>query len=225
VSEQTRGQASLAVPAGSEARVQAHHLPDGGAGPAQLAMGDTRTPLTALGPGSGEARATLDADGFLAVTDGFGREIARWFVDVVPDAAPAVRFTGEPRATHRSVLKIDLEATDDYGVAELVLLLSPAGRDGEVERLPLLKPGNQPPRLATGTYQDLTPHPLAGLPVKLRLEAVDAIGQKGLSEPLEIVLPARAFRHPLARAVIEERRKLAGSPCRSRCARRRRAWP
>ena len=36
-------------------------------------------------------------------------------------------FVGEPRATHRSVLKIDLEAGDDYGVAELALLLSPSG--------------------------------------------------------------------------------------------------
>jgi uncharacterized protein (TIGR02302 family) len=212
VSEQTRGQASLTVPAGSEARVQAHHLPDTGDAPAELALGEARTALTALGPGSGEAKVTLAADSFLAVTDGAGREIARWFVDVVPDEPPTARFTREPRATHRSVLKIDLEALDDHGVAELALLLAPVGREGEVERLPLLKPGNQPPKVATGTYQDLTAHPLAGLPVRLQLEAADAIGQKGRSEPLEIVLPAREFRHPLARAVIEERRKLAGTP-------------
>ena len=84
-------------------------------------------------------------------------------------------------------------------MAELALLLAPAGREAEVERLPLLKPANQPPKLATGSYQDLTAHPLAGLPVQLRLEAVDAIGQRGQSGPLEIVLPAREFRHPLAR--------------------------
>ena len=97
-------------------------------------------------------------------------------------------------------------------MAELALLLAPAGREAEVERLPLLKPANQPPKLASGSYQDLTAHPLAGLPVQLRLEAVDAIGQRGQSGPLEIVLPAREFRHPLARAIIEERRKLVASP-------------
>ena len=43
-------------------------------------------------------------------------------------------FVGEPRATHRSVLKIDLEATDDYGVAEIALLLAPPGREAETER-------------------------------------------------------------------------------------------
>ena len=93
------------------------------------------------------------------------------------------RFAGEPHATHRSVLRIDLEAQDDYGVAEVALLLAPAGRETEVERLTLLKPGTQPPKLQTGTYQDLTAHPLAGLPVVLRLEAVDAIGQHGQSAP------------------------------------------
>ena len=210
VSEQTRGVASLAIPSGSEARVQAHHLPEGAT--AELVFGDRTVPFTALGPGSGEAKLTLDTDALLSVADGAGREIARWQVDAIPDAVPIVSFVGEPRATHRSVLRIDLEAQDDYGVAELALLLAPVGRGAELERLPLLKPGNQPAKLATGTYQDLTAHPFAGLPVILQLEAVDAIGQRGQSGPLEIVLPAREFRHPLARAIIEERRKLAGSP-------------
>ena len=55
----------------------------------------------------------------------------------MPDAVPTVSFVGEPHATHRSVLRIDLEAADDYGVAELALLLAPAGRETEVERLTL----------------------------------------------------------------------------------------
>ena len=125
---------------------------------------------------------------------------------------PTVSFVGEPRATHRSVLKIDVDATDDYGIAELALLLAPKGREDETERVTLLKPGNQPPHLATGAYQDLTAHPLAGLTAVLRLEAVDAIGQRGQSGPIEIVLPAREFRHPLARAIIAERRKLVATP-------------
>lgn len=211
VSEQTRGQASLAVPAGSEARVQAHHLPPGNGAPSLL-LGEHEEAFTALGPGSGEAKLVLDADAFLAVTDASGREIARWFIDTVEDKPPTVSFVGEPRATHREVLKVDFDAADDYGVAELALLLEPAGREGKVERLTLLKPASQPPKLASGAYQDLTAHPLAGLPVKLRLEAVDAKGQRGESGELEIVLPAREFRHPLARAVIEERRKLVAGP-------------
>ena len=144
--------------------MQAHHLPDRRDCRARLRRPD-KSPFTTLGPGSGEATLTLDADAVLAVSDGAGREIARWHVDVIPDAVPIVSFVGEPHATHRSVLRIDLEAQDDYGVAELALLLAPVGRGDELERLPLLKPGSQPPKLATGTYQDLTAHPFAGLPV------------------------------------------------------------
>lgn len=214
VSEQTRGQAALTVPTGSEARVQAHHLPPGETG-AVVTFGERNDPMAPLGPGSGEAKLTLESDAFLGVTDARGREIARWFVDVVPDAAPRVSFVGEPRATHREVLKIDFEAEDDYGVAELALLMTPAGRDDELERRPLVKPASQPAKLKSGAYQDLTAHPYAGLPVRLELEVVDAKGQKGVSGPLEIVLPAREFRHPLARAVIEERRKLVLAPTQS----------
>lgn len=210
VSEQTRGVPVLSVPAGSEARVQAHHL--AGTDGAAVRLGERAVPLDALGPGSGEAKLTLDATTTLAVTDGDERPIARWQVDVAADAPPTVAFVGEPQATHRSVLKIDVDAQDDYGLAELALLVAPAGREVESERLVLLKPGSQPPRLQTATYQDLTAHPLAGLPVILRLEAVDAVGQRGQSAPLQLVLPAREFRNPLARAIIAERRNLAATP-------------
>lgn len=209
-SEQTRAQAALQVPAGSEARVQAHHLPAGKT--AQLSFGDETTELAALGPGSAEARRELVEDAWLGVRDGAGREIAGWFVDVVPDAPPTAAFEGPPQATHRRVLKLGYVARDDYGVVELALLLAPAAREAEVERLVLVKPANQPPELTSGSYQDLTAHPLAGLPAILRLEAVDALGQRGQSEPLTLTLPARDFRHPLARAVIEERRRLVAAP-------------
>lgn len=213
VSEQTRGVATLAVPAGSEARVQAHHLADEAS--ASVAVADRIVPLQPLGPGSGETKLTLDSSAPLTVSDSEGRQIARWQIDVAPDGVPRVAFVGEPTATHRSVLKIDLEAHDDYGVAELALLLAPVGREAEAERLTLLKPGSQPAELRTATYQDLTAHPLAGLPVVMRLEAVDAMGQRGQSAPLQIELPAREFRHPLARAIIEERRHLAAAPEKS----------
>ena len=212
-SEQTRGQNTLAVPTGSSARLQAHHLAAGST--AELAYGEATTPLKELGPGSAEGSVVLDRDSLLAIKDSTGQEIASWLIDVVPDAVPTVSFVGEPRATHRSVLRIDLEAADDYGVAELALLLAQPGQEAETERLGLLKPGNQPPKLATGTYLDLTAHPFAGLPVVLRLEAVDAIGQRGQSQPLQFTLPAREFRNPLARAIIEERRKLVAEPAKS----------
>ena len=97
-------------------------------------------------------------------------------------------------------------------MAEVALLLAPAGRETEVERIGLVKPANQPPKLASSSFTDLTANPLAGLEVVLKLEAVDGVGQKGQSEPMRVVLPAREFHHPLARAIIEQRRELARDP-------------
>ncbi|MES1989962.1 MAG: TIGR02302 family protein [Pseudomonadota bacterium] len=62
------------------------------------------------------------------------------------------------------------------------------------------------------TYADLTSHPWAGLPVLITLVATDDAGQEGVSEPIAINLPARAFKKPLAAATIEQRRALAFRP-------------
>ena len=62
------------------------------------------------------------------------------------------------------------------------------------------------------SYHDLSPHPWAGLPVEIRLVAVDALGQTGESEPVRTVLPERGFRHPVARAIIDQRKELAKDP-------------
>jgi uncharacterized protein (TIGR02302 family) len=56
--------------------------------------------------------------------------------------------------------------------------------------------------------QDLTAHPWAGLKVRMTLAARDQAGQTGLSEPYEFILPERNFTKPLAKAVVEQRKKL-----------------
>jgi uncharacterized protein (TIGR02302 family) len=215
-SEQTRGQSTLSVPAGSVALAQLHHQAPDAMGGAQLVLGEAGTAFNDLGSGSAEARAELREDVWLAVRGPEGQELGSWFIDVAPDNPPTVAFAGEPQATHRGVMRLGYEAGDDYGVAELALLLSPAaGRAEEVERFGLVKPANQPPKLQSASFLDLTSHPLAGLPVVLKLEVLDGLGQKGQSQPLEMTLPAREFRHPLARAIIAQRRELARDPATS----------
>lgn len=210
--EQTRGQAVLTVPEGSTALAQVHHLPRrDGVGPT-LGFNGAGVPLRPLGDGSQEARVDLTIPGRLAILDGEGLELAGWGVEVVADGAPTVTFTAPPSGTHRGTMRVQAEAQDDYGLAELGLLMAPAGRRDEVERLGLVKPANHPPTFKSAAFLDLTAHPLAGLPVKLRLVAVDVVGQEGRSEEIEITLPAREFRHPLARAIIEQRRDLVRDP-------------
>lgn len=212
--DQTRSTDRLVVPAGSEALGQLHHLPEGlDPTAARLAVpGSEPLAFAALGPGSGEAKATLGESGRLAILGPDGKELAGWTLEVVPDLAPTVSFLDGPKQTHRGVLRIAFEAADDYGVAEIALELATASRPDETERLPLAKTQPKPGKFASAAYSDLLAHPFAGLPVRMRLEAVDSIGQVGKSGPLEVILPERQFRNPLARAVIEQRKALVASP-------------
>ncbi len=212
--EQTGAAERLVVPSGSEALAQLHHLPEGSdpAAARLVAPGQEPQPLATLGPGSGEARVALAESGRLSILGPDGRELAGWSLEVLPDLAPTVSFVDEPKVTHRGVLRIAFEASDDYGVSEIALELATTSRPEETERLPLAKTQPRPGKLASAAYSDLLAHPFAGLPVRLRLIAIDSIGQAGQSGPLEITLPERAFKNPLARAVIEQRKALVATP-------------
>jgi uncharacterized protein (TIGR02302 family) len=212
--DQARATDRLVVPAGSQALGQIHHLPPG-VDPATARLhvpGSEPQAFTALGPGSGEAKATLERSGRLAIVGPDGTELGGWALEVVPDLAPTVAFVDEPNVTHRGVLRIAFEAADDYGVSEIALEIATTTRPEETERLPLAKTQPRPGTFASAAYSDLLAHPFAGLPVRMRLEAVDSIGQVGKSGPLEVVLPERQFRNPLARAVIEQRKALVATP-------------
>lgn len=65
---------------------------------------------------------------------------------------------------------------------------------------------------------DLTSHPWAGLPVTVRLKAVDAAGQTAYSDPIDTLLPERQFQHPVARAIAAVRKEVARDPNQARDA-------
>lgn len=211
--EETR---AVEAPAGSELVAQVHHLGDDAAAP-RLVGPDASVAFTLLGRGSAEARLEVRSDGEVAVLRG-EEELVRLTVVVRPDRAPTVSFLGPPEVTARRTLDIRFEATDDYAVEEVALRILPpelseeAG--GEAERRVLLRAGREPRDLRGRSFLDLTAHPRAGLPVTLQLEARDGRGQTGTSGPLEIVLPERVFTHPLARAVIAQRKALVERPDR-----------
>ncbi|MGH6913070.1 MAG: DUF4175 domain-containing protein, partial [Geminicoccales bacterium] len=201
---------SLEVPAGSQVLAQLHHL----RGPAEdfgLSLDDRRQAFSRIGESSAEASLVIDRSGELRIASG-REQLGAWQVEAVPDLPPEIAFAEEPGATHRAVLRTQFEASDDYGVASISLLMSRPGDEGEQERIELMRPPTTATEVDDAAYLDLTPHPWAGLPVVLRLEAVDGIEQRGLSEALEVILPSREFQHPVARAIIEQRRKLAAEP-------------
>ena len=206
------GPEAVAVPAGSEALVQLHHLP-ADAATLDLRLGDRAGAFSRLGAASAEARLAIDASGRLVARSADGGDLGAWEIAVIADAAPSIAFREPPSATHRGVLRLAWDALDDYGIAEVAVRLLPTeGGHGDGELFRLSRPADQPKRTQSSGYLDLTPHPLAGLRARLVLEARDALGQVGTSEPVELTLPERPFNDPLARLVIEARRQLARDP-------------
>ncbi|MGH6902504.1 MAG: DUF4175 family protein, partial [Geminicoccaceae bacterium] len=200
----------VSVPAGSEVLAQLHHFRGTASGFA-LVLDRERQTFGAIGEDSAEAKLTIERSGELTIT-ALGERLHAWQIDAIPDTTPEIAFAEPPGTTHRGVLRSHFLASDDYGLTSIALLLSRPGAGVEPERIELMRPAGGTTELDDSSFLDLTPHPWAGLPVIVRLEAVDALDQHGLSEPEELILPAREFRHPVARALIEERQNLAVAP-------------
>lgn len=139
--------------------------------------------------------------------------VARWPLRVVADQPPEVEFTRAPARAARAQLRLEYEARDDYGIAGLQVVIRhpdglsvPGGQPAIHAELPL--PGLGSSKTKGASLQDFSAHPWAGIPVLVRLQAIDARGQAGESDAVKIVLPERVFNHPVARAIAEARKKL-----------------
>lgn len=210
--EQTRRMTRLDVPSGSETVVQLHNLGPSSEGRPAVRFNGAEQELMALGEQSAEVRLSLDAAGVLEVAPPTGEPLASWQLVVLPDLPPSIGFSAPPGATHRRVLEVGYEASDDYGLRKVALELALVGRSSESDSTVLAESARSPRTLASTAYADLTAHPFAGLEVELQLVASDGLGQQGASETLRMVLPERQFEHPLARAVVAERKRLVREP-------------
>jgi uncharacterized protein (TIGR02302 family) len=184
----------------------------GGGGDPVLAVGEIETPFAAV-DGNIWRLETQILTGERVVLYQGGSEIASWPLAVVADLPPEIEFGQPPGRTERHALRVDYQASDDYGISSVAVRIERAdGRTGpgdiaEIEyALPMPAIGEI--EIAGFGFNDLTAHPWAGLPVEIVLEAIDAAGQTGVSETVTIELPERPFRHPVARAIVEQRRRL-----------------
>ncbi|MFV0367849.1 MAG: TIGR02302 family protein [Hyphomicrobiaceae bacterium] len=199
--------------------------------------GAAATVAASLGTGSSkvtELRYELTKSARVRVM-ALGSEMAAWTFDVTPDHPPKISMIKPPERSPRGSMKLTYKVHDDYGVASAqahVAKIRPKASDVEksvgawaTKKLTGPRPPHEPPPLlalklprsgATDaesfTHLELGSHPWAGMRVEMWLEAKDVAGQTGKSERLEIVLPQRRFDNPVARAVIEQRRKLAEDP-------------
>jgi uncharacterized protein (TIGR02302 family) len=164
-----------------------------------------------------EHQVALDVAASVTVRKG-GREIAGWRFTVEPDSPPEIELTDAPRVAMSGALHLFYALKDDYGVVGAFARFAPLSEAPMAEGVrPLYDAPEMPlslPQLrardGTGeTTRDLTSHPWAGATVEMTLFARDEAGHEGRSLPTEIALPARRFFDPLARAVVEQRARLA----------------
>ncbi len=142
-----------------------------------------------------------------------GRTLGAWPITVVPDLPPTISFAKPPQHTDRGALRLEYKASDDYGVEGVKAIIRLKDNQAAAPlALDLPLPGQHLKDAAAASYHDLTPHPWAGLPVEIQLQALDAIGQTGESETIETVLPEREFHNPVAKAIIEARKELSVHP-------------
>ncbi|MEP9350181.1 TIGR02302 family protein [Xanthobacter sp. KR7-225] len=150
-----------------------------------------------------------------------------WHFKVVPDLVPSIAFAKDPQAGLRNALVLAYRVEDDYGIKEADAVLTPAAPEPPF----FPRPGTAAPKVApkplvpapevkltlpsggrggaAQTTKDLVAHPWAGAMVSITLKAKDEAGNEGVSETKTVRLPARAFTKPLARALVDERRRLA----------------
>jgi len=207
---------AVRVPVGSTFLAQMSH----GDSVAVLQIGKRQAAFQALDAAVPEAGARVEGtfeaadagvDG-LSVSIG-GRLAVSWPVRIEADKPPEVEFTQPPKNQGRGLLRVEFEARDDFGLAKVGMTIRnpegwpvPGGDDKVSIGLPA--PGLGTPLVKGTTSQDLTAHPWAGTAVQISLQADDAAGQHGKSDPVAIILPARTFNHPVARAIIAARKKL-----------------
>ena len=196
------------IPTGSALLAQVH----GGEAVPRLAIDAKPQDFEAVDKQNFRVAANLTGGKQLKVTQA-GTVIGSWGIEIIPDNPPKVAFAKPPEATARAALRIDYRASDDYGVEGVkAVIRRDGGKPDETIEIETPLPGLHLKEAQATSYHDLSPHPWAGLPVEIRLVAVDALGQTGESDPVRLKLPERAFNHPVARAIIDQRKELVTDP-------------
>jgi uncharacterized protein (TIGR02302 family) len=199
---------TIRIPIGSALLAQVH----GGVGVPHLATDAELRDFDAVDKQNFRIAATLTVGKQLKVTQA-GAVLGNWSIEIIPDNPPKTAFARPPEATARAALRVDYNASDDYGVEAVRAIISrEGGKPDDTIEIEEPLPGLHLKEAQATSYHDLSPHPWAGLPVEIRLAAVDALGQVGESEPIRMKLPERVFNHPVARAIIDQRKELVSDP-------------
>lgn len=194
----------IVVPARSKLLLQFR----GGKGRPAMTLGRQRLGLEALDRAGWQGEMLLEESGDLVVRQR-ARNAVQWKIAVTPDLPPTIAWAEDPEVTRRQNIRLEYKAEDDHGVSKVRVYIA---RAGEVDVVAIEAPVGGGKKVAGRLYKDLTPHRWAGLDVSMLFETEDDLGQRGRSEFKDMTLPERIFRHPLARALVAQRKILTLQP-------------
>jgi len=204
-------EAPVTIPAGSVLLAQF----EGGRVAPTVAFGGATTTFETAGPSTYQLHMLMNAGDRLTIARR-ATDLASWPIAMVPDLPPSAAFARPVAGSLRGAVQIDYVARDDYALDNVhAIFTRVGGDDGTIDiAVPLPTPGAK--EAAAASFHDLTAHPWAGTEVEVRLVPTDGLGQEGRSETQALVLPERLFSHPVARLVVEQRRRLTLEPGKRR---------
>jgi hypothetical protein len=201
---------TLTVPQGSV--ISAHLAEQEGDAPELIVDGES-TNFTVDEHGDFSATQKLTTGKKIVIRRGW-LTLASWKVNVIADNPPRVAMTEPPTITQSKTVRLSYSASDDFGIKEVALRVTPhdpaPGADNAPVEIPLST--DTAKEVAHVDFQDLTARPWAGQKVTLQIVATNESGKRSSSEGVDFIMPERTFFHPVARVLIEERKKLMQHP-------------
>jgi len=213
----------ISTPAGVRFEQGTITLPQGSTVSAHLGEHDGDTPELVVDNGVQEF--TTDPHGDFAATQVLtsGKRLsirrgwmtlASWKINVIADNPPKVALTEPPSITDSKNIRLAYNASDEFGITDVALRVTPRdplpGADNTPIDIPLAAAAAK--QIAQVSFEDLTSRPWAGQVVTMQIVATNEAGKKGLSDTVVFTLPERHFFHPVARILIDERKKLMQHP-------------
>lgn len=211
--------APVSVPQGSSLIVRvagdasAEILAEGNTVDVAAAAGTAAPTTDPAAPAVIEKRLTLMGDASVVVRRK-AKDVAQFRFAIIPDNAPTIALEGPIKAAARGAMTLTYRIDDDYGATSAEARVALPDVTGtrplfEAPKITLALPSGRTRSGVASATRDVSEHPFAGGPVSMTLVARDDGGNEGRSAAQTMTLPGRMFVKPVARALVEQRRKLA----------------
>ena len=166
----------------------------------------------ALDPANWSVETPLLADGALTLR-GRGRVLSQWDLKVTPNPAPSVTWGPNPGAKDGEWrTRLPYKVSQPYGIASLHVEMRLTGDEHSAHPRVLSVPiplNGHPHTAEAVATPDLSSDPWAGEDVVATLLATSDSGTGATSAPVHFRLGARTFHNPMAKALLDIRKRLA----------------